>query len=91
MAHCAPFPPVHAPFPLAAAVFLCGPPITDGSLFPLPPSSPAVVAELVERLGPAGAPLAGGLLQRVGELCAAAEDAEEEGGGARCVLCGIAS
>lgn len=51
---------------------------------PGPPPPDAVVAELIERLGHAGAPLAGGLLQRLGELCAAAEDEdedmEEEGG-----------
>ncbi|GAB4822579.1 hypothetical protein N2152v2_009625 [Parachlorella kessleri] len=38
-----------------------------------------VVAELIERLGRPGAALAGGLVQRVGELCAGAEDADEEG------------
>ena len=50
------------------------------------PFSRAVVEELFSAVGPAGAGLAEGLLQRLGELCAAAaeaaeEDAEEDGDG----------
>jgi ribosomal RNA-processing protein 12 len=40
------------------------------------------VAELIEKLGRPGAPLAEGLVQRVGELCAGAEDAEDAAGAA---------
>lgn len=39
----------------------------------------AVAGELLETLGSAGAPLAEGLLLRLGEMCAGASDAAEEG------------
>lgn len=41
----------------------------------------AVCAALFERLGRRGAPLAGPLLERVGELCATAAEAAEEADG----------
>lgn len=41
----------------------------------------AVVAELIEKLGRAGAPLAAGLLQRVGELCSAEEEMDDDDDG----------
>lgn len=40
---------------------------------------PAVAGELLEKLGSSGAPLAEGLLLRLGEMCAGASDAAEEG------------
>ena len=39
----------------------------------------SVAAELIKRLGRAGAPLAAGLLQRLGELCAGADEAAAQG------------
>lgn len=36
---------------------------------------------MVEKLGLRGAPLAGGLLERIGDLCAGGDDADAEGGG----------
>ena len=39
----------------------------------------AVAGELLEKLGSTGAPLAEGLLLRLGEMCAGASDAAEEG------------
>lgn len=39
----------------------------------------AVAGELLEKLGSRGAPLAEGLLLRLGEMCAGASDAAEEG------------
>lgn len=39
----------------------------------------AVAGELLEKLGSGGAPLAEGLLLRLGEMCAGASDAAEEG------------
>lgn len=36
---------------------------------------------MIEKLGPRGAPLAGGLLERIGELCAGGDDAAAEAGG----------
>ena len=40
---------------------------------------PAVAGVLLEKLGSSGAPLAEGLLLRLGEMCAGASDAAEEG------------
>ncbi len=40
-----------------------------------------MAGELLERLGSEGAPLAEGLLLRLGEMCAGASDAAEEGMG----------
>lgn len=42
-------------------------------------NSLAVAGELLEKLGSEGAPLAEGLLLRLGEMCAGASDAAEEG------------
>ena len=42
----------------------------------------AVCAEMIERLGAHGAPLAGGLLERIGELCAGGDEAAAASGGA---------
>ena len=36
---------------------------------------------MIERLGVRGAPLAGGLLERIGELCSGGDEAEAAGGG----------
>lgn len=36
---------------------------------------------MIERLGARGAPLAGGLLERIGELCAGGDEAAAAGGG----------
>ncbi|PRW60392.1 ARM repeat superfamily [Chlorella sorokiniana] len=41
-----------------------------------------VCAEMIERLGAQGAPLAGGLLERIGELCAGGDEAAAASGGA---------
>jgi ribosomal RNA-processing protein 12 len=50
-----------------------------------------VATELMQRLGREGAPLAGGLVDRVGQLCAGGEDAAEDGeGGGDARLAGAA-
>lgn len=46
------------------------------------PFTLAVCAEMIERLGAQGAPLAGGLLERIGELCAGGDEAAAAAGGA---------
>lgn len=43
-----------------------------------PPRPAAVCAEMLEKLGARGAPLAAGLLERLGELCAGGDEAAEQ-------------